>query len=78
MIERHDVFHEFPEHKETIRKLLTNGDFVRLVRDYDEVDQKIQRIEQRVEPASDFYSEELKKMRVGLKDKLYQMIVATA
>ncbi len=78
MIESHDVFHEFPEHKETIRKLLTKVDFVRLVKDYDEVDRKIRRIEQRVDPASDFYAEELKKMRVGLKDRLYQMIMAAA
>ena len=78
MIESHDLFHEFPEHKETIRKMLTNADFVRMVKDYDDVDGKIQRIEQRVDPASDVYAEELKKMRVVLKDKLYQMIVAAA
>lgn len=77
MIESHDLFNEFPEHAETIRKLtLANDDFVRMMRDYDDVDHKIQRIEQRVEAASLMYEEELKKLRVGLKDRLYKLIVA--
>jgi uncharacterized protein YdcH (DUF465 family) len=80
MIESHDLYHEFPEHSEVIRSLtLANDDFVRMMRDYDDVDHKIQRIEQRVEAASELYEEELKKIRLGLKDKLYRMIVqATA
>ena len=77
MIESHDLYHEFPEHHETIRKLtLANDDFVKMMRDYDDVDHKIQRIEQRVEAASLMYEEELKKLRVGLKDKLYNMLIA--
>ncbi len=77
MIESHDLFHEFPEYQETIRKLtLANDDFVRMMRDYDDVDHKIQRIDQRVEAASELYEEELKKLRVSLKDKLYKMLVA--
>mgnify|MGYP005836761705 FL=1 len=77
MIESHDLFHEFPEHQETIRRLmLSNDEFTRMMRDYDDVDHKIVRIEQRVEAASDLYFEELKKLRVSLKDKLYRMIVA--
>ncbi|MGQ9685903.1 MAG: YdcH family protein [Thiobacillaceae bacterium] len=77
MIESHDLFHEFPEHQDTIRRLmLSNDEFTRMMRDYDDVDHKIVRIEQRVEAASDLYFEELKKLRVSLKDKLYRMIVA--
>lgn len=77
MIESHDLFHEFPEHQETIRRLmLSNDEFIKMMRDYDDVDHKIVRIEQRVEAASDLYFEELKKLRVSLKDKLYKMIVA--
>lgn len=76
MIESHDLYHEFPEHSETIRRLtLANDDFVKMMRDYDDVDHKIVRIEQRVEAASELYEEELKKVRVGLKDKLYRMIL---
>lgn len=77
MIESHDLYHEFPEYQETIRKLtLANDDFVRMMRDYDDVDHKIQRIDQRVEAASELYEEELKKLRVSLKDKLYKLLVA--
>jgi len=47
-----------------------------MMRDYDDVDHKIQRIDQRVEAASDHYEEELKRIRVSLKDRLYKMIVA--
>jgi uncharacterized protein len=77
MIESHDLYHEFPEHSDTIRKLtLANDDFVKMMRDYDDVDHKIQRIEQRVEAASDHYEEELKRLRVSLKDKLYKLLIA--
>lgn len=76
MIESHDLFHEFPEHQETIRKLmLSNDGFVALMKDYDDVDHKIARIEQRVEPVSELYAEELKYLRVRLKDRLYNMLV---
>lgn len=79
MIESHDLFHEFPEYQETIRKLmLSNDEFVGLMKDYDDVDHKIARIEQRVEPATDVYAEELKYLRVRLKDKLYKLLVASA
>jgi hypothetical protein len=79
MIESHDLFNEFPEHAGTIRQLtLANDDFVKMMRDYDDVDHKIQRIEQRVEAASELYEEELKRLRVSLKDRLYKLIVASA
>ena len=77
MIESHDLFHEFPEHAETIRKLvMSNDQFVKMMRDYDDIDHKILRIEQRVEAASDLYEEELKKIRVNLTDKIYKLLVA--
>ncbi len=77
MIKSHDLFNEFPEHTEAIRKLvLVNDDFVKMMRDYDEVDHKIRRIEQRVEAVSLLYEEELKRIRVSLKDRLYKMITA--
>jgi len=79
MIESHDLYHEFPEYQETIRRLmLSNDEFVALMKDYDDVDHKIARIEQRVEPATDVYAEELKYLRVRLKDKLYKILSQTA
>jgi uncharacterized protein YdcH (DUF465 family) len=38
------------------------------------LDKEILEIEQNVEPVSDFYAEDLKKKRVVLKDKLYEML----
>jgi uncharacterized protein YdcH (DUF465 family) len=76
MIESHDLFHEFPEHQDKIRQLmLSNDQFVALMKDYDDVDHKIARIEQRVDPATDLYAEELKYLRVRMKDRLYKMLV---
>ena len=75
MIESHDLFHEFPEHQDKIRALMLSSDaFVHMMKDYDDCDHKIQRIEQRVDPATDFYAEELKYLRVRLKDRLYKML----
>jgi len=76
MIESHDLYHEFPEYQETIRKLvLSNDNFSNMMREYTEIDLKVARIEQRLDPASDVYAEELKQMRVRLKDRLYKMLV---
>ncbi len=75
MIESHDLFHEFPEYQDKIRALMLSSDaFVRMMKDYDDCDHKIRRIEQRVDPATDFYCEELKYLRVRLKDQLYKML----
>lgn len=76
MIESHDLYHEFPEYHDTIRALLlSNDDFVNMMKDYDEVDRKVARIEQRLDPVSDLYAEELKYLRVRLKDRLYKMLL---
>jgi uncharacterized protein len=76
MIESHDLYHEFPKHQDTIRSLmLSNDDFAKMMREYTEVDLKVARIEQRLDPASDLYAEELKQLRVRLKDRLYRMLV---
>ena len=76
MIESHDLFNEFPDHHETIRALLlSNDDFASMMKDYGEVDRKVARIEQRLDPVSDLYAEEMKYLRVRLKDRLYKMLV---
>lgn len=79
MIESHDLFNEFPEHQDTIRTLLlSSDDFANMMKDYTEVDRKVARIEQRLDPASDLYAEEMKYLRVRLKDRLYKMLVDSA
>ena len=73
--ERHDLPHEFPKYEMKIHKLLEESpEFAAMMREYDALDEEILKIEQNVEAVSDFYAEELKKKRVLLKDRLYQML----
>lgn len=73
--EKHDLIHEFPEHRETIHNLkMTDNHFARLFAEYHEIDHEIHRIEVGEETPSDDYVEEKKKQRLNLKDNLLRMI----
>ena len=73
--EKHDLINELPEHRDTIRHLkMNNSRFSRLFAEYHEVNREVLRIETEVETTSDAYLEEKKKLRLKLKDELYQMI----
>ena len=75
LTDKHDLLHEFPEHRETIHNLkMDNAHFARLFDEYHEIDHEVHRIETGVENTSDEYLEERKKMRLYLKDELYRMI----
>ena len=77
MLEKHDLIHEFPEHKETIHKLkMSSRHFLKLFDEYHVVDHEVHRIEQGVENTSDLYLEEKKKQRLSLKDQLFKIIHA--
>ena len=75
-IEHHrDLAHEFPELRHRIHELkLTRPDFRQLYEDYQALDNEIHRIEQDIETPSDDYTEELKRRRVHLKDRLYGIL----
>jgi len=74
LTEKHDLVHELPEHRDTIRNLkMTNNHFARLFDQYHEVDHEVHRIETGVENTSDDYLEERKKVRLHLKDELFRM-----
>ena len=74
-IEKHDLLHEFPEHKETIHELKMNDPhFKKLFDEYHEVEHEVHRIETGAENTSDHYLEEKKKLRLSLKDQLYAII----
>jgi hypothetical protein len=75
-IEHHrDLAHEFPELKHRVRELkLTSPVFRHLYGDYQALDNEIHRIELDIETPSDQYTEELKRRRVRLKDRLYAML----
>jgi len=73
--EKHDLVHEFPEHRETIRNLKSNNHhFVRISAEYHKIDREILRIETGIENSSDAYLDGRKKIRLHLKDDLFQMI----
>lgn len=70
--ESHDLPHEFPEHILRIHELKErNPRFAKLFKEYHGVDREVRRIEQNLETVSDTYSEDLKKRRLLLKDRLY-------
>lgn len=74
-IEKHDLIHEFPEHREKIHELkMNNAHFARLFEEYHETDKEVHRIEEQVETPSDDYTHERKIKRLALKDELLKMI----
>ena len=73
--ESHQLLLEFPEFAEKIADLRANSDsFHHLMDEYDWLDSHIRSLEEVSVPVSDFHIEEMKKRRVHLKDKLYQLI----
>lgn len=73
--EPHDLVHEFPEYEDKIYMLRQSGGrFARLMIEYDELDEKIRRLEEEAQPVGDVYMEDLKKVRVSLKDQLYELL----
>ena len=76
-IEKHDLLHEFPEHRKTIHQLkISDNHFARLFNEYHEVDKEVHRIEENIETPSDDYTQTTKINRLALKDELHKMILA--
>jgi uncharacterized protein len=74
-IEKHDLIHELPEHRDAIHTLkMNNAHFARLFDEYHEVDHEVHRIEDNIETPSDQYTTERKAKRLALKDELLKMI----
>lgn len=72
---RHRLDEEFPEFKQKIREMkLGDLEFAELFEEYVKLDKEIYRIEEEVETPSDAYTEDLKKKRLQVKDKLYAML----
>lgn len=75
MLEKHDLIHELPEHKETIHNLkMSDNHFARLFDEYHDKDHEVHRIETGAENTSDEYLEQCKKERLKLKDELFAII----
>ena len=77
IIERHSLAKELPEFKEQIHNLkISNAHFAKLFNEYHDIDHEVIRIEEGIENTSDEYLEGLKKQRLDLKDKLFDMLKA--
>ena len=71
----HPILREFPEHRETIRRLKGSDDHFRNSFDeYHRLDDEIYRIEEEIDFATDQEIEELKMRRAKLKDHIYHLI----
>ncbi len=74
-LEKHDLVHDLPEYRERIHQLkLEDHHFARLFKEYHNLNHEVRRIEQGVENTSDVYLEDRKKVRLKLKDELYNII----
>lgn len=71
----HPILREFPEHRETIKRLKSSSDHFRhLYEEYHRLDDEIYRIEEDIDFATDQEIEELKMRRAKLKDYIYHLI----
>ncbi|MDP6923765.1 MAG: DUF465 domain-containing protein [Candidatus Scalindua sp.] len=74
-LSHHPLVKEFPEYKEQIHNLkMTNNHFSKLMKEYEEVDKHVFRIESDEEPTGDEYIRDLKKQRLKIKDELHSII----
>ncbi|TSE18183.1 hypothetical protein Talka_02318 [Tepidimonas alkaliphilus] len=65
----------FPEYRDLISKLkTTNHHFQRLFDQHNELDERIQRMEEGIEPGTHEQIETLKKEKLRLKDQLYDIL----
>lgn len=75
-MEKHDLIHEFPEHKDAIHQLkVSNNHFRRLFDEYHEVDHEVHRVETGAENTDDDTLTEFRKKRLQLKDELFAIII---
>ncbi len=71
-MEKHDLLHEFPEHKERIHELkISDAHFRTLFDEYHEIEHQIHRINMGSEIANDNFMHELKAKLLFMKDEIY-------
>jgi uncharacterized protein YdcH (DUF465 family) len=76
-IDHHDLHHEFPEHAEAIHALkIGNKHFARLFDEYHVLTSQVETLEARDSPVADVALEDMKKLRLKLKDELYALLQA--
>lgn len=73
--ESHDLLHEFPDLEEKIASLHeSNKRFADLMDEYDTLDARVRKLEELGTPVADETIEDLKKERLLLKDRLYEIL----
>ena len=76
-VEHHELHREFPEFLDVMQALrTTDGNFSQMFDEYHSLTHEVERLEEEDLPVGDFTIEDMKKMRVKLKDKMYKMLVA--
>lgn len=76
-VEHHELHREFPEFLDVMQVLRTSdSSFSRVFDEYHSLTYEVERLEEDDVPVADFTIEEMKKVRVRLKDKMYQILVA--
>ncbi|MBC3861315.1 YdcH family protein [Undibacterium jejuense] len=77
-VEHHQLAVDFPEFKEQIHDLKSSdAHFAKLFDEYEATDKAVNRAENGVEHLGDVALEALKKVRIHLKDQLFQKLQAT-
>jgi len=76
-VDHHDLQHEFPEYAEAIHALKAgNQPFARLLDEYNALTAQVEALEENDSPVADTALEDMKKLRLKLKDGLYALLQA--
>lgn len=74
-MQKHDLLHEFPQHKEKIHDLkVSDSHFRKLFDEYHNVDHEIHKFESGAAATTDSHLTELRAERVHLKDQLFKYL----
>jgi len=73
--EPHDLLHEFPDLEAKIAALRSSDEeFAELMTNYDNLDARVRALEELGTPVADETIEDLKKERLLMKDRLYEIL----
>lgn len=76
-VEHHDLVHDFPDMMDAIDALkASNAYFAKIFAQYHRLTGKVENLEEHDIPVSDFTLEDMKKLRVKLKDEIYHFLLA--
>jgi uncharacterized protein YdcH (DUF465 family) len=75
--DHHDLYEDFPEMRDAIDALRDhNPHFRRAMSQYSRLTGRVEDLEEHDMPVADFTMEDMKKVRVHLKDQLYHFLLA--